>query len=304
MPSPTRALITGATGFVGTLLTKRFKQPIVLSRNAEKAKAHLGDVDARTWDATSAIAPGTFDGVDVVFHLAGDSVADGRWTDEKRARIRDSRVLGTRRVVEAIGASSERTRPLVLVAASAVGYYGDRGDEVLAEDAAPGDDFLAGVCVAWEKEALAARDHGVRVVTARIGIVLGDSGGALGKMLPPFRLGVGGPLGSGKQYMPWIHVDDVIGLLEHAFTKDAVDGAMNTTAPEPVTNRDFTRALGRALHRPAFLPVPAIALKMALGDFSSAVLGSQRAVPTVALRTGYRFAHADLDVALRQVVGD
>ena len=303
MPSPTRALITGATGFVGTLLAKRFKQPVVLSRNAEKAKAHLGDVDARTWDAASAIAPGTFDGVDVVFHLAGDSVADGRWTDEKRARIRDSRVIGTRRVVEAIGASPERTRPLVLVAASAVGYYGDRGDEVLAEDAAPGDDFLAGVCVAWEKEALAAREHGVRVVTARIGIVLGDSGGALGKMLPPFRLGVGGPLGSGKQYMPWIHVDDVIGLLEHAFTKDAVDGAMNTTAPEPVTNRDFTRALGRALHRPAVLPVPAIALKLALGDFSSAVLGSQRAVPSVALRTGYRFAHSDLDVALRQAVG-
>ncbi len=301
MPFPTRALITGGTGFVGSQLAKRFKRPIILSRNAEKAKAQLGDVDARAWDATSAIAPGTFDDVDVVFHLAGDSVADGRWTDEKRARIRDSRVVGTERVVEGIGASSRR--PRVLVAASAVGYYGDRGDEVLAEDAAPGDDFLAGVCVAWERAAIAAREHGVRVVTARIGFVIGDSGGALAKMLPPFRMGVGGPLGSGKQYMSWVHVDDVVGLLEHAFTNDTVDGAMNATAPEPVTNRAFSSALGRALHRPSFLPVPAIALKIALGDFSQAVLASQRAVPTVALRTGYRFAHSDLDVALRQVVG-
>ena len=301
MSSLTRVLITGGTGFVGARLAKRFTRPTILSRNAEKAKAQLGDVDARAWDATAAIAPGAFDGVDVVFHLAGDSVADGRWTEEKRARIRDSRVVGTRRVVE--GMAAAKNGPRVLVAASAVGYYGDRGDTVLAEDAAPGADFLAEVCVAWEAEAMRAQEHGVRVVTARIGIVLGDSGGALSKMLPPFRLGLGGPLGSGKQYMPWIHVDDVVGLLEHAFTNDAVAGAMNTTAPEPVTNRDFTRALGRALHRPAFLPVPKLALEIALGDFASAILGSQRAVPTVALRTGYRFAHSDLDVALRQVVG-
>lgn len=291
-----KVLITGATGFIGGLLARRFERPVVLARDPERAKAKLGDVDARAWDAGAVVPAGAMDGVDVVFHLAGEPVAEGKWNDAKRERVRASRVDGTRAIVDAIRAAAPR--PSVLVSASAVGFYGSRGDEVLGEDAPSGHDFLAAVCRAWEGEALAARDAGVRVVTARIGLVLGDSGGALAKMAPIFRLGLGGPLGSGKQWMPWIHVDDVVGLLMHAATNATVDGAMNVSAPSPATNREFTRALARALHRPAFFRAPELALRAALGEFADVILASQRAVPNVAVRTGYRFAHPDLDEAV------
>ena len=217
----------------------------------------MGGVSGRVlaWDPLDGPPPAeAFDGVDVVFHLAGESVAEGRWTAAQKARIRESRVLGTRHLVE--GISRAERRPRVLVSASAVGYYGDRGDEELTESSPPASDFLAEVCIAWEKEALAAEEAGVRVVTARTGIVLGAGGGALGKMLTPFKLGAGGPLGNGRQWMPWIHVDDLARLYLHAADTDAVRGPMNAVAPNPVTNSEFTKALGRAVHRPAFMPAP------------------------------------------------
>jgi len=296
-----RALVTGATGFIGASLCKRLERPIVLARDPERAKAKLGDVDARAWDSDRAVPDGAMNGVDVVFHLAGEPVAEGKFDDAKRARVKASRVSGTRAIVDAIRAASPR--PRVLVSASAVGFYGSRGDEVLTEASSSGDDFLAETCRAWEAEAHRADDV-ARVVCARIGVVLGDAGGALAKMMTPFKLGLGGPLASGKQYMPWIHVDDVVGLLLFAAENESLRGPMNVTGPDPATNNDFTKALARALHRPAIFRAPEFALKIALGELTSVILSSQRAVPKVALAAGYRFAYGDLDAAMRAAVGE
>jgi len=300
-----RALVTGATGLVGTALLSRLEQPVVLSRNAAKAAAALGRDDARViaWDPQHDPAPAeAFDGVDVVFHLAGESVAEGRWTADKKARIRDSRVLGTRNLVAGL---ARLTRPpRVLVSASAVGFYGDRGDEILDESAAPGSGFLAEVSVAWEREAQAATAAGIRVVNPRIGIVLSRHGGALPKMLPPFRWGLGSPLGSGRQWMPWIHLDDLIGLLLLAAEREDLQGPLNATAPQPATNRQFTAALGRAVRRPTLLPaVPTGVLRLALGEFAGVLLASTRAIPQRAQAVGYAFAHPDLSEALAGLLG-
>jgi hypothetical protein len=238
-----------------------------------------------------------FDGVEVVFHLAGEPVAEGRWTTDKKRRIRDSRVLGTRNLVA--GLAALETRPRVLVSASAVGYYGDRGDEELVESSAAGRGFLAEVCSAWEHEALAAEALGVRVVCARLGLVLAHGGGALARMLTAFRLGAGGKLGNGRQWMPWIHLDDVVGILLHASQDMRIRGALNAVGPRPVTNADFTRALGQAVHRPAFLAVPKTALNLVFGEMGQILTDSQRALPQVAEQTGYVFKHAELDGALK-----
>jgi uncharacterized protein (TIGR01777 family) len=240
------------------------------------------------------------EGVDTVFHLAGESVAEGRWTVAQKQRIRDSRVLGTRHLVQAIRQAS--ARPAVLVSASAVGYYGNRGDDELTESAPAGRDFLAEVCAAWEEEALAAQTFGVRVVTARTGIVLGAGGGALGKMLLPFKLGAGGPLGSGKQWMPWVHVTDLARLYHHAATAAAINGPMNAVAPNPVRNSEFTRALGRQLHRPAFLPAPYFGLRLAFGEFAQVLFDSQRVIPKVALESGFTFQYPEIAVALKEIL--
>jgi uncharacterized protein (TIGR01777 family) len=221
----------------------------------------------------------------VVFNLAGEPVAEGRWTDERKRRIRDSRVLGTRNLVA--GLAGLTTRPRVLVSASAVGYYGDRGDQTLDETSSPGHGFLADVCVEWEREALAAERLGIRVVCVRTGIVLAHGGGALAKMLTPFRMGAGGKLGNGRQWMPWIHLDDEVGILLHAMKDARLHGAINAVGPRPVTNAEFTRALGRAMHRPAFLPVPKTALRLAFGEMSEILTASQRVLPKEAERTGY-----------------
>ena len=298
-----RALVTGATGFVGTSLLSRLDRPVVLSRNplAAEKRLELYGVTVHPWDSASERPPAAaFEGVDVVFHLAGESVGEGRWTAAKKKRIRDSRVDGTRSLIETLGQLS--VRPKVLVSASAIGYYGSRGDELLDESAAAGNDFLAEVCVAWEREALAAEKLGIRVVTLRTGIVLGKGGGALAKMLTPFKLGVGGRLGSGHQWMSWIHVEDEVRLMLHAAEHDAIRGAINLVSPSPVTNREFTRTLGRVLGRPTILPAPEFALRLAIGEFAEVLLGSQRVVPKVAEQTGYEFRYPQLDGALEQIL--
>ena len=298
-----KALVTGGTGFVGPRLLRLLDQPVVVSRNPERARRSIGHLAGRIvrWDPLEGPPPPeAFAEVDVVYHLAGESVAEGRWTAAQKARIRDSRVIGTQHLVQGIAQAA--AKPRVLVSASAVGYYGDRGDEELTEAASPADDFLADVCVEWEREALAARSSGVRVVTARTGIVLGAGGGALAKMLTPFKLGAGGPLGNGRQWMPWVHVADLARLYVHAADHAEIDGPMNAVAPNPVRNSEFTRALGRQLHRPAFMPAPYIGLRILFGEFAKVLFASQRVIPRVALDTGFVFQYPDIAAALREIL--
>jgi len=296
-----RALVTGASGFVGRALCARLDRPRVLSRSPARTKESLGAVEPFPWDAEGGPPPlEAVEGADAVFHLAGDPVAEGRWTAEKKRRIRDSRVLGTRHLVEALAAA--KARPRVLVAFSAVGFYGDRGDEELTEASGPGAGFLADVCREWEAEAARARDLGVRVVHLRLGVVLGEGGGALKKMLLPFRLGLGGPLGDGRQWMPWIHRDDVVGLALFAAETGSLSGPVNAAGPAPATNRGFTKALGRVLRRPALFPVPRFVLRLGFGEMAAVLLGSQRVVPKAARDAGYRFRHGEVEGALRAIL--
>ena len=296
-----RALVTGATGFIGRRLVRELDRPLILSRRPEVARKILGAAEVHAWNPEEGPPPAeAFEGVEAIFHLAGDSVASGRWTAAKKARIRRSRVQGTANLVE--GLRNLKSRPRVLVSASAVGYYGSRGDEVLEEASAPGTDFLAGVSVAWEAEAGRARELGLRVVTVRNGMVLGAGGGALARMLLPFKLGLGGRLGDGRHWMPWVHLDDVVSLMLDA-AKSEISGAMNAVAPEPVINQEFTRTLARVLHRPAIFPVPRFALALLFGELSTLLLASQRVVPRVAERAGYKFRFTSLEEALRQSVG-
>jgi uncharacterized protein len=270
----------------------------VLTRNPAKARDALEGVDAVGWDPMSGPAPAeALAGRDGVVHMAGETVAQ-RWNDETRARIHASRETGTRNLVAGLRALGDDQRPGILVSSSAVGYYGKHGDEVVDESFGPGDDFLARVCVAWEREAQAAAELGVRVARIRTGVVLSPDGGALEKMLPFFKLGVGGPVAGGDQWMPWIHVDDVVGLYVAALDRDAWTGAVNGSAPEPVTHKEFSRRLGKALHRPAFAPVPGFAVRLLYGAMVEIVTEGQRAVPKRPLQLGYAFRHADLDEAL------
>jgi uncharacterized protein len=298
-----RVTVTGATGRIGSrvvaALRRRGDDVTVLSRDAGDARASLG-VEARAWQPESERAPAdALVGRDAVLHLAGEDVAQ-RWSDDAKRRLRSSREQGTRNLVAGLRAAEPR--PGTLVSASAVGYYGPRGDEPVAEDAAPGGGFLAQLCVIWEREAAAAEALGVRVVRVRTGIVLDKDGGALARMLPFFRLGAGGPVAGGRQYMPWIHVDDVVGIYLAALDGEAWRGAVNATAPHPATNKDFSRALGRALRRPALAPVPGLAVRALYGEMAQIVVTGQRAVPERALALGYHFAHRDLDEALRSAL--
>jgi uncharacterized protein (TIGR01777 family) len=298
-----RAVITGGTGFIGRHLLEALPGAVALSRDPERAQRSLG-AEARVvrWRPESEPPPArAFDGVDVVFHLAGEPIANGRWNAEKKRRIRDSRVLGTRALVA--GLESLPSRPRILVSASAVGYYGDRGDQLLGENAGSGHDFLAKVCAEWESEALRAAAFGVRVVIVRTGIVLGEGGGVLSRMLPPFRLGLGGPFGNGRQWMSWVHMDDLMEIFLHAARTETIHGPLNAVAPTPVRNKTFASALGRTLKRPAMLAVPPLVLRVALGELSETLLASQRVVPRVALQTGYSFRFRDLEEALRATVG-
>jgi len=276
-----RVIVTGASGLIGTRLGAALR-----ARGDEVVGVSL---------RSGPPAPGVVSGSDAVVHLAGEPIAQ-RWTESSREKIMSSRTEGTRGLVQAIAAAD--APPPVLISASGIGYYGSRGDERLDESAAPGDDFAARVCVEWEREANAAAEHGVRVVTVRTGVALAKSGGALAKMLPPFKLGVGGPVAGGRQYLAWIHLDDLVGIYLAAIDNADWSGPVNATAPEPVTNAEFSKALGRALHRPAVAPVPAFALRLLYGDMAEIVTEGQRAVPARALALGHRFDHPDLDEAL------
>ena len=303
-----RVLITGATGTIGIALAdaarSRGDAVVALSRDPERGQRVLGDgVEVHAWpEPTQAPPPAeALSGVDAIVHLLGEPVAQ-RWTAEARERIRDSRVLGTRMLVEALAALPDAERPGALIAQSATGYYGPRGDAPLDEHASAGEDFLAEVVVAWEAEARAAESL-TRVACTRTGVVLSPSGGALSKMLPFFKLGIGGPVAGGHQYVPWIHLDDVVGALLHCAGSGGASGPVNVTAPNPVTNTELSRALGRALGRPAVLPVPAFAIKLLYGEMSEMVTTGQRVVPARLRELGYEFRHPDVEAALRDVLG-
>jgi uncharacterized protein (TIGR01777 family) len=284
--STVNVTITGGSGFLGTRLTQRLLEAKHTVRAVSRKSMESGLFDD---DLASA---------DAVVHLAGEPVAQ-RWTEAVKKRIHDSRVEGTRQLVNALSRQSQR--PRVLVCASAVGYYGSRGDQILTEASSPGNDFLARVVVGWEEAAQLAEPLGLRVVRLRFGMVLGH-GGALAKLLPPFRFGLGGRLGSGHQWMAWIHIEDAVNLILFALDYAAVRGAVNATAPHPVTNEEFTGRLAIELHRPAIFPVPVFALKLAFGEMSEVLLASQRVLPTVAKSAGFRFRYSDLQAALANIL--
>jgi len=297
-----RVGVVGATGFVGrslvAALIARGDEVVAFSRDPARARRTLpAGADAR---ALEAITPEGVADLDAMVNLAGEPVGAKRWDDAFREAIRESRVRTTRRVVDAIaGATSP---PRVLVNASAVGFYGPRGDEEVTEAGPPGDDFLAGVCRDWEREAARAGAVGAREVRLRIGVVLGDGGGSLERMLLPFKLFVGGPVGDGRQWFPWVHLADVVGATLWALDHDDLRGPVNVTAPEPVRFRDFAEALGRRLHRPSWLPVPAFALRLALGQMAEVVVTGQRAVPAALLASGYAFKFPRVAEALAAAV--
>jgi len=301
-----RVTITGATGLIGPKLVRelvaRGDEVTVLSRSPDKARQALAGVEAFAWtDPTAEPAPtAALDGRDAVVHLAGEPVAQ-RWSDDVKRAIRESREAGTRNLVAGMNAAADA--PKVLVSSSAVGYYGPHGDERLPEDTAPGTDFLADVCVAWEREAQAAEATGARVVLVRTGIVLSPDGGALQTMLPFFKAGAGGPVAGGKQYMPWIGLDDLVGIYLCALDDESWTGPVNGSAPEPVTNKVFSKTLGKVLKRPAFAPVPRLAIKTLYGEMSEIVVKGQRAVPDRTQSLGYAFRHTDLEAALRAALG-
>ena len=289
--------ISGASGLIGRRVLKTLAADghtlQVLSRHAGTNMP--GGVRVWPWDPVRGEPPTeALADVDAIIHLAGEPVAQ-RWTPEVKQKIRESRVAGTANLVRAIAKLPQA--PKTLVSASAMGYYGSRGDELLTESSAPGSDYLAEVCVAWEKAAQEAEKLGIRVVRLRTGIVLDARGGALAKMLPPFKMGVGGTIGSGRQWMSWIHAEDLAGIIRFALNQQ-VSGPINGVSPNPVTNADFTRALGGVLKRPAIVPVPALALKLAFGEMSEVLLASQRVAPKVAEESGYRFQFTDVDAAL------
>ena len=305
-------VITGATGFVGRPLCAHLiglgYRVTALSRDANKAQSLLGaQVQNLAWGEGAGDAwKQAVANADAVIHLAGEAVAGHKWTPEYKAKIRTSRVDSTRSLVDVMHGSERK--PSVFVSTSAIGYYGDRKDEAVTEKSAPANDFLAGVCVEWEAEASRAEEAGIRVARMRVGVVLGQ-GGALEKMLHPlplplnpYKLGAGGPLGNGKQWTSWVHLDDVIGLYTWAMLNTEVRGAVNVTAPTPVTNAEFTHTLGRLYNRPTVVPVPAFALRLMLGEFADSILTGQKVLPEVAEKLGYSFRFSTLEPALRSLL--
>ncbi len=299
-----RMLVSGSSGLVGSALVPALTggghRVVRLLRPESKTSAGQ---EAWGWDPGkgSMLSLGR-DAVDAVVHLAGENIAAARWSEKQKARIRDTRVKGTRVLCELLAKLS--SPPKVLICASAIGYYGNRGDELLREESFPGSDFLAQVCQEWEAATEAAARKGIRVVNLRIGLVLSAAGGALAKLLLPFRLGLGGRIGAGKQYMSWIAIDDLVGVIAHAITNDALKGAVNAVTPNPVTNLEFTKTLGKVLKRPTLFPMPAFAARLALGEMADALLlASTRVEPVRLLAAGYAFRFPNLEGALRHVLG-
>jgi uncharacterized protein (TIGR01777 family) len=301
-----KVLVTGATGFVGKrvveALLRAGDEVVVLTRNVAKGALELGNKPKYfLWSDTSSLPPmQAFEGVQGVVHLLGEGIADKRWDEEQKKKIHDSRIFSTRRLIEAM--KTMKVRPSVLVSASAVGIYGNRNDEEITEDSTVGSDFLANLCKEWEQEAVRAKELGIRVAVIRTGVVLGENGGALKKMLPIFKLGAGGPVGSGKQYMSWIHVDDLAMMYVEALKNQKVEGPYNGTAPYPATSKDFAKTLGKMVHRPAFTPAPAFALKLVFGEMSSVLLEGQKVLPTKFKAIKFRFGHPTLEMALKESV--
>ena len=292
-----KILVSGASGFVGStllpLLTNAGHQVVRLTRGG----------GGLSWEPAAArIDAAALEGFDGVVHLAGESVAARRWTTEQKRRIRDSRVVGTRLLCDTLARLARP--PRVLVCASAIGYYGSRGDATLTETSPAGDDFLGRTCREWEAATEPAARKGIRVVNLRFGFILGAAGGGLKKMLPPFRLGLGGPLGDGRQWMSWVAIDDAAGAALFALTHEALRGPANVVAPNPVTNAEFTRVLGRVLSRPAFLPMPAFVARLAFGEMADALLlAGQRVEPARLRAAGYTWRHPDLEKSLRAMLG-
>lgn len=293
--------ITGASGFVGRRLMKALSGG---QHNLRVLSRHAGTnlppgVKLYVWDALKGPPPAdSLEGADAVVNLAGEPIAQ-RWNDDVKQKIRDTRVAGTRNLVQTL--STLTRRPAVLICSSAIGYYGSRGSEILTEASAPGSGFLADVCVAWEQAADAAENLGMRVVKIRTGLVLGANGGALAKMLPPFKAGMGGKLGHGDQWMSWIHLDDLAGIIQYALA-NSLRGPVNATAPNPATNADFTKTLGHVLSRPVIVPMPALMLKTMFGEMAEVLLASQRVLPQAAEAAGYRFTYPELEPALRNLL--
>ena len=298
-----KIIVTGATGFIGSALVDRlwgdFHSLVLLSRKPPREEG-VTKKEWFSWDPPSGGAwEGALDGADGIINLAGEPIAGRRWSKEQKARLRSSRIDSTRALIGAI--AKARVKPKFLLNGSAVGYYGPHGDEPLSEASPPGDDFLSRLCVEWEAEARKAEEHGVRVAMVRTGIVLGKGQGALAKMVLPFKMFVGGPLGSGKQYMPWIHIEDEVGLLLFLIENESARGPFNATAPDPVTMEEFSAALGTVLNRPSWVSVPPSALALIAGEMADMLLTGQRALPEAALKLGYVFKHPKIGPALESL---
>jgi hypothetical protein len=293
-----RVAVTGATGLVGSALVPALRAAGHRVDRVSRRPSAAGSTDIQ-WDpARGRLDPRALEGVDAVVHLAGESIAARRWTGSEKERIRRSRVDGTRLLAETLGRLARR--PQVLLSASAVGYYGDRGEAPLTEESPPGSGFLAEVCREWEAAADPARAAGIRVVHPRLGVVLAGQGGALPRMALPFRFGAGGVIGSGRQYWSWVEISDLVRVIELCLALDTLAGPVNAVAPAPVTNREFTRVLGRVLGRPTLVPLPALAVRLLLGEMGQALLlDSARVLPQRLERAGFRFRHPDLETALR-----
>jgi uncharacterized protein (TIGR01777 family) len=295
-----RLVITGATGFIGSVLTQRLRlEPhslVLLSRKPRRPQNSSKEQWLAWEPGVSGAWEQAIDGADGMINLAGEPIAAKRWTRVQKERLRGSRIDTTRSLVNAIARA--KVKPKFMISASAVGYYGPRGDERVTEESPPGSDFLSRLCVEWEDEARKAEAHGVRVALLRTGIVLGKGKGALAKMVPPFKMFLGGRLGSGKQWMPWIHIDDEVSLIQFLMHHENARGAFNATAPHPVTMSEFSRALGKVLNRPSWAPVPASILTLVLGEMADMLVAGQRALPEAAQRLGFRFKYPDVTHAL------
>jgi len=296
-----KILVSGSSGLVGSALVQSFTAAGHDVVRLVRCEARPGQAEI-LWDpAAAGLDPDRLEGLDAVVHLAGENIAQGRWTRKKKARIRDSRVDGTRLLSRTLAGLA--AKPSCFVSASAIGYYGNRGDELLDESSPPAAGFLSDVCRDWEAATQPAGAAGIRVVQLRFGMILAPGGGALAKMLGPFRWGLGGRLGNGRQYISWVTLDDVLGAIDHVLATGAIQGPINVVSPQPVTNRQFTRTLGRVLHRPTLLPAPAFVLRLVLGPMADELLlAGARVVPQRLLESGYKFRDAELEPALRRMI--